>query len=576
MDLLSAENLTSVVIRPRRSGDVAPQSCGKCRLVFLAMAGSAESPESIDDASSAPTSIRAVALGAVIFGVLLRFASLSPMWLDEALTVNISRLPITGGALVDGHYGANSNILEALRHDGHPPLYYVLLHGWMEVFGTSNFVVRSLSGLFGVLCLPLAFIIGRRRGGSLLGWIAVAVVALSPFAVRYSDEARMYSLVMLLVFVGWLLLDDLFRSRRAGLGRYLALAVITASLLYTQYWSLWLGAALGLVMLWLAFRSADPVIRGTARRVIGSLMFGIVLFVPWLPTMLYQSAHTGTPWATPMRPTAMVAWNLCVFAFGDYPDAALFAGVMLIMILLATFGYGRTLRSLEIQFRPRAQFAIEGLVVALVLAISTVMSFIAGAGYAPRYASVYFPLVAVIVAAGITRFIAPRIRLVVMLIVLLPMLGGSVLSSQDTRSQAREIVDAIGNSVGQTGDILVVCPDQLGPSISRELDLRSSGSLGLTSLSYPERGDIHFVDWVDYEQRNDTADPTAFAKDVASRAGASSGRSVFFVWNGGYRTFDGDCEAIAAVLGSEMSGVEILESDSSAFEHASLIQYRSR
>jgi hypothetical protein len=272
----------------------------------------------------------------------------------------------------------------------------------------------------------------------------------------------------------------------------------------------------------------------------------------------------------------MVAWNLCVFAFGDYPDAALFAGVMLIMILLATFGYGRTLRSLEIQFRPRAQFAIEGLVVALVLAISTVMSFIAGAGYAPRYASVYFPLVAVIVAAGITRFIAPRIRLVVMLIVLLPMLGGSVLSSQDTRSQAREIVDAIGNSVGQTGDILVVCPDQLGPSISRELDLRSSGSLGLTSLSYPDGGGIHFVDWVDYEQRNDAADPTAFAKDLVSRAAASPGRSVFFVWNGGYRTFDGDCEAIAAVLGSEMSGVEILESDSSAFEHASLIQYRSR
>jgi len=549
--------------------------------VFFAMAGFKESPESIDDESIddesiAPTSIRAIALGAVLLGVLLRFASRSPMWLDEALTVNISRLPIAGGALVDGHYGASSNILEALRHDGHPPLYYVLLHGWMEVFGTSNLAVRSLSGLFGVLCLPLAFIIGRRRGGALLGWIAVAVVALSPFAVRYSDEARMYSLVMLLVFVGWLLLDDLFRSRRAGIGWYAALAVITALLLYTQYWSLWLGAALGLVMLWLSFRSSDPVIRGTARRVIGSLLVGIVLFVPWLPTMLYQSAHTGTPWATPMRPTAMVAWNLCVFAFGDYPDAALFAGVMLIMILLALFGYGRTRSSLEVQFRPRAQFAIEGLIVVLVLGISAVMSFIAGAGYAPRYASVYFPLVAVIVAAGITRFIAPRIRLAVMLAVLLPMLVGSVLSTRETRSQAREIADAIGDSVGQSGDILVVCPDQLGPSISRELDLRRSGPLGLTSLSYPDGGDIHFVDWVDYEQRNDAADPTAFAKDLVARAAASPGRSVFFVWNGGYRTFDGDCEAIAAVLGSEMSGVEILESDSSAFERASLIRYRSR
>ena len=544
--------------------------------MFPAMAGFEESPESIDEVSSVPTSIRAVALGAVMLGVLLRFASWSPMWLDEALTVNISRLPVAGGALVDGHYGASSNILEALRHDGHPPLYYVLLHGWMEVFGTSNIAVRSLSGLFGVLCLPLAFVIGRRRGGPLLGWIALAVVAVSPFAVRYSDEARMYSLVMLLVFVGWLLLDEMFRSRRAGLGWYVALAATTAALLYTQYWSLWLGGALGLLMCWLAFRSDDPLTRGTARRVIGSLLVGVVLFIPWLPTMLYQSAHTGTPWATPMRPTAMVAWNLCVFAFGDFPDAALFAGVMLIMILLAIFGYGRTRSSLEVQFRPRRQFAAEGLVVILVLGISSVMSFIAGAGYAPRYASVYFPLVAVIVAAGITRFIAPRIRLIVMLIVVLPMLGGSVLSARDTRSQAREIVDAIGNSIGQAGDILVVCPDQLGPSISRELDLRSSGSLGLTSFSYPDRGDIHFVDWVDYKQRNDAADPVAFAKDVVASAGASPGRSVFFVWNGEYRTYDGDCEAVAAVLGAELRGVEILETDSSAFEHASLIQYQSR
>ena len=499
------------------------------------------------------------------------------MWLDEALTVNIARLPLTGGATIDGQHIAEANILEALKHDGHPPLYYVMLHGWMELFGTTNLAVRSLSGLFGVLCLPLAYVIGRRRGGSLLGWIAVAVVALSPFAVRYSDEARMYSLVMLLVFIGWLLLDGILRLHHTGALRYVAVVVTTAALLYTQYWSLWLCAAVGVVSLWLAIRSPELLTRAAARRVVVCLMAGLVLFLPWLPTMLYQSAHTGTPWASAMRPTAMVAWTLCVFAFGDYADAALFASVLFAMILLALFGYGRTRQSIELRVRPRPQFSSEGLIVALVIGISAAVSAVAAAGYAPRYASVYFPLVAVLIAAGITRFIAPRIRLVVALIVVVPMLGGSVLSATETRSQSREIVDAIADNLGSlTGDLLVVCPDQLGPSISRELDLRPSGGLGLTSLSYPASGDLHFVDWVDYKQRNDAADPKAFAADVLALADSTGSGSVFFVWNGAYRTFDGDCEEIAGVLGSAMNGSELVESSSSAFEHASLIQYRRR
>lgn len=522
----------------------------------------------------APRHVVVLGLGAVLVGALLRVASWSPMWLDEALTVSIARLPLVGGTADASATGAT--IFEALRHDGHPPLYYVLLHGWMEIFGTSNLAIRSLSGLFGLICLPLAFLIGRRRGGSLLGWIAVAVVSLSPFAVRYSDEARMYSLVMALVFAGWLLVDDILRLRRATPLRLVALSVITAMLLYTQYWGLWIAAAVGLLALWLAARGADALMRASARRIVLALGAALVLFLPWVPTMLYQSAHTGTPWASPMRPTAMVAWTLCTFALGDYADAALFASVLVVMILLALFGFGRSTRSIEIRFRPRAQFLAEGWVILAVIVISTLVSLLAGAGYAPRYAAVYFPLVALLVAAGVTRFLGARIRFFVALVVLVPMLGGSVMSAREIRSQSRQIVDAIAAETGPSGDILVVCPDQLGPAISRELELRPSGSLGLTAISYPDRGDLRFVDWVDYQQRNDAADPSAFAAEVLASAAQVPGRNIFLVWNGAYRTFDGDCEAITAVLGAASDGIELVKSDSGVFEHASLIKYRPR
>ena len=51
-----------------------------------------------------------------------------------------------------------------LRDDGAPPLYYVLLHFWMKVFGTSDLGARSLSGVIGVLTLPVAWVAGYRVG----------------------------------------------------------------------------------------------------------------------------------------------------------------------------------------------------------------------------------------------------------------------------------------------------------------------------------------------------------------------------------------------------------------------------
>ena len=74
-----------------------------------------------------------VGVGVVIAaGLLLRFWTRSGLWLDEALTVDIARLPL-------------HEIPNALKHDGAPPLYYYLLHFWIVLFGQSNDAVRSLS-----------------------------------------------------------------------------------------------------------------------------------------------------------------------------------------------------------------------------------------------------------------------------------------------------------------------------------------------------------------------------------------------------------------------------------------------
>ena len=73
-----------------------------------------------------------------------------------------------------------------------PPLYYYLLHFWMRIFGQSDLATRSLSGVIGVITLPVAWLAGNRFGGRVVAWTTLVLLASAPFAVYYSTEARMY------------------------------------------------------------------------------------------------------------------------------------------------------------------------------------------------------------------------------------------------------------------------------------------------------------------------------------------------------------------------------------------------
>ena len=125
----------------------------------------------------------------VIVSVVVLLWPRPPLWLDEAQSVAIARRSLPG-------------IIDALRADGAPPLYYFLLHAWMSVFGSDDVAVRSLSVLFALAAVAvLALVAGRS-----LGWQGSALVVLftisHPFFVRYATETRMYSLVMLEIASG--------------------------------------------------------------------------------------------------------------------------------------------------------------------------------------------------------------------------------------------------------------------------------------------------------------------------------------------------------------------------------------
>jgi hypothetical protein len=107
-----------------------------------------------------------------------------------------------------------------------------------------------------------------------------------------------------------------------------------------------------------------------------------------------------------------------------------------------------------------------------------------------------------------------------------------------TRTQAGVVAASIHRHAAP-GSVIVYCPDQLGPSVSRLLDD------GYTQLTYPSGGRPERVDWVDYAQRNDAARSAPFAQHVVGQA---AGRSIFLVWSLNYRTYGHRCQGLAASL----------------------------
>ncbi len=205
-------------------------------------------------------------------------------WMDEGLSVGISSYPLT-------------EIPHVLREDGSPPLYYMLLHLWMSVFGRDETAVHWLSLLCALLTIPAAMWAGWSLWGKRAGYVGAVLCALCPFLTAYGEEARMYALMALLALLATACYLHAFVYRRRAY--LIPFALLQALMLYTHSWGIFYGVAAGLALvpIWRASEQRRALVRDAA------LGFGgaALLYLPWLPTLLYQTAHTGAPWANKPR-----------------------------------------------------------------------------------------------------------------------------------------------------------------------------------------------------------------------------------------------------------------------------------
>ena len=159
----------------------------------------------------------------------------------------------------------------------------------MAVAGTSEAATRALPLLFALLAVPVSWWAGSALFGRRAGALAAAGAAGCPFLTYYAQETRMYSLVAVLSVLACASFVLAFvhgRRRHVWLlGLWLVL------LLYAHNWALFLVAGMGAAWLWL-WRAGRVGARDGAL-----LAAGVALaYAPWVPSLLFQAAHTAAPW----------------------------------------------------------------------------------------------------------------------------------------------------------------------------------------------------------------------------------------------------------------------------------------
>ncbi len=234
----------------------------------------------------------------VLFGILalalgLRLINLAgrTLWYDEAFAVLFAEKG--WDAMVDG----TLTEVEGGAADVHPLLYYISLNYWMQVVGEAPAAVRLYSVLVGVATVYAVFLLTRDWFGDQTGLAAALITAVAPFHVQYSQEARMYALLgLILTLATWVY----WRAwQRSAWGYWLAFGVLAGVGMYVQQLAGMFLVALGLLP-FLARDRARIVKTGLA------VLLALVIYLPWMLNLPDQLGKLRQYWV--QKPSALQIW----------------------------------------------------------------------------------------------------------------------------------------------------------------------------------------------------------------------------------------------------------------------------
>jgi hypothetical protein len=401
-------------------------------------------------------------------------------WIDEGISVGLAH----------HHWWS---IPSLLRQDGSPPAYYMLLGLWIRAFGDSERATHTLSLLFGLACIPLAYAAARSLFDRTTGLVCALLATLNPFLTYYAQETRMYELEAFLSFViAWAYVEGIVRGRRLWAA---VLVPSIALMVYSHNWGLFL--CLGLA-------AATVLFVRERLALFGVVALGVaLLYAPWLPTLLSQAQHTGAPWSTtPSIRDLVLAPTSVLGGEGSYYALALVGGAALVAVVRERLGSER-------------QIVLALASTAGVTILAAFISSQVSPAWTSRYFAVVLGPILLLAARGVVR--AQRLGLVALIGVIFLW---SFYTVRNDKENARQIMTAVSQYYVYPGELVISTHPEQTPVLRYYL---GPGERWATTLG-PVR-DTQVFDWRDAVERlRDTR-----AKPALDRALATVPRGRQFI-----------------------------------------------
>jgi len=404
----------------------------------------------------------------VVVGAVLRFFRLGTksFWLDEATSTVLAQA--SRHVFVTAIFQRQANMV----------LYYILLRGWLRL-GGGEFVVRSLSVVAGVAAIPAIYLLGTRLFGPRAGRIAALLLCVHAFHIRYSQEARAYSLFMLLA-----ILSSLFFVRaleQPSRKIWAAYILLSALMVYAQVFGGWILLAQWMSILFLRREVCW-------KEFLFSVAVICLLIAPLAYCLLFVSDRSQLSWAT--KPTLQDLYKFSFDLSGDGGPMLLLA-YMALLLGGVTAGLSRASASATQDTR-KYSFLLCWLVlpVACVLAVS-----LRWPAFEPRFLICCVPPVVLLVADAVARIRSQILFSATLVILLLLSLsatysyyGGRADAehSDDWRDATRSIV-----SQAEAGDAVLFSYSEERLAFDEyQRQLRITGS---PFHEFPEQTDLELL-----------------------------------------------------------------------------------
>lgn len=333
-----------------------------------------------------------ILVSTLFLGLLLRILFLRhhDLWFDESFSYFIAKQPFL-------------SLIKATAADNNPPLYYLLLHGWMIVFGNAVISLRILSLLIDVFGSFIFYFLTKQLFGRSTAFTALYFFVFSPLMIYFSAESRMYSLFVLFTLLIVFYFAN-FLSKPSYTNQILFLFFFTLAL-YTHYYT----ALLVVPLIYIVFQQKPKLLM----TIIKLFSIALLLFLPWI-LYYFSYSHplvfaTQSTIALPATFASFVLGGTGVVTLRTFFMASQFAVRLFFLFCVVCMFYG-SLRGIGVAFSSKNGRLIVSLFFWPLIILTTLNFFIPV--YSVRSTVFLAPYFFILISLALSKFTTTQRKLI--------------------------------------------------------------------------------------------------------------------------------------------------------------------